>query len=105
MLGEASTRLRAFADNAVGADEGTIVYQRQFERTTTAVPIEEWTSKAGWVSSIDRQVSVGVYAYHPPVAALFNSAKCLMRKIALFHGFEEHIFPRHYALENLRSFG
>jgi hypothetical protein len=105
MPGEATEGLRALADNVVGAHDGTIVYERQFERTTRAVPIEEWTSTAGWVSSIDRPVSAGVYAYHPPVAALFASAKCLMRKIALSQGFEEHIFPRHYALENLRSFG
>lgn len=105
MLEEATTGLRALADNVISADKRMIVYERQFEQATTAAPIEEWTCRAGWVSSIDRHVSMGVYAYHPPVATLVTSAKCLMRKIALSHGFEEHIFPRHYALANLRSFG
>lgn len=105
MPGGATTSLRVLADNVAGVDEGTIVYERNFERTTATVPIEEWTKTVGWVSSIDRQVSVGVYAYHPPIAALVTSGKCLMRKIALAHGFEEHIFPRHYALADLRCFG
>jgi hypothetical protein len=105
MLEQPTASLRTLADNVVVADEGTIVHERKFEQATTAAPIEEWTNTVGWVSSIDRQVSVGVYAYHPPIAALVTSAKSLMRKIALAHGFEEHIFPRHYALEDLRSFG
>ncbi len=99
------TGLRALAGDIVGPEAGAIVYERRFERAALAVPIEEWTSTAGWVSGIDRPGSAGIYAYHPPVAALFTSAKRLMRKIARTHGFEEHIFPRHYAMENLRRFG
>ena len=84
---------------------GTIVYEQQFKHVNISIPIEEWTEKVGWVSSIDRQVSVGVYAYHPPIAQLITGAKRLMRNIAFASGFEEHIFPRHYDFQNLSSFG
>jgi hypothetical protein len=103
--GETTAGLRALADNAAGAAEGTIVYERQFERAAEAVPIEEWAGRAGWLSGIDAGVSAGVYAYHPPLAAMFTTAKRLMRKIAFSKGFEEHIFPRHYAVADLRAFG
>lgn len=56
--GEATTRLRTLADDVVGAEKGTIIYERQLERATTKTALSK-----------------------------------------------ESIFPRHYALGNLRFCG
>lgn len=105
MQEQTATAFRHLAEMVVGSADRTVVYERWFDHGTTPMPIEHWTTTAGWVSSIDRETAVGIYVYHPPLAALISSGKSWMRTIATSQGFEEHIFPRHYPPESLRAFG
>jgi len=97
--------LDALKDAAVDMTIGSVVYAQEFEHVSSSDPIEAMTEEAGWISSINRPLIMGIYAYHPPIVQLITSAKRLMRGIANACGFEEHIFPRHYGLHDLRSFG
>ena len=97
--------LDVLKDTTADMTIGTVVYVQEFERVSSQDSIELITEKSGWISSINRPAAMGIYAYHPPIAHLITCTKRLIRKIANSYGFEEHIFPRHYDMQDLRSFG
>jgi seryl-tRNA synthetase len=85
--------------------EGTLVLECAADVSSRTWDVEREAERRGWVTRFSGVGQYGIYSYQPPMAALILSFKDLLRRLALQHGFQEMIFPRHYRAEALSAFG
>ena len=80
----------------IAALRGGIAYERWFAETAYLGNASS-AIDAGWVTPLPAGSFSGFYAYHPPISTVLRNLKTMLFRIAQDLGFDEHVYPRHYA--------
>lgn len=87
----------------IAALRGGIAYERWFAETAYLGNASS-AIDAGWVTPLPAGSFSGFYAYHPPISTVLRNLKTMLFRIAQDLGFDEHVYPRHYAEDQLLPF-